>query len=140
MTTIELSTRINAPKERVWNMLWSDAGYRKWTSVFCEGSYAESDWQEGSKIRFLTPTGEGMYGIIQKNVPFEQMIFEHKGEIKNGLEKSKEWAGVKERYHLIEKDGVTELNIVMDATEEFREYFSTTFPKALEVVKQISEQ
>jgi hypothetical protein len=38
------------------------------------------------------------------------------------------------------KKGVTDLNIVMDATEEFKESFSTTFPKALEVVKQISEQ
>ena len=140
MTTINLSIKINAPKERVWDTLWSDAGYRKWTSVFSEGSYAESDWKEGSKIRFLTPSGDGMYGIIQKNVPFEQMVFEHLGEIKNGVEESKEWGGATEGYLLSERDGFTELNVSMAATEEFKEYFSNTFPKALEVVKQLSEQ
>jgi uncharacterized protein YndB with AHSA1/START domain len=101
MTTIDFTVHINAPKEKVWDMLWSDAGYRKWTSVFSEGSYAESDWQEGSKIRFLSPEGGGMYGIIQRKVPYEQMVFEQQGEIKNGLEETREWSGATESYCLV---------------------------------------
>jgi uncharacterized protein YndB with AHSA1/START domain len=139
MAILNFSITINASKEKVWEALWSDAGYRQWTSVFSEGSYAESNWEEGSKIRFLTPKGEGMYGIIQKKVVFEQMVFEHQGEVKNGIEESKDWAGATESYYLKESNGVTELKVQMDATEEFKEYFNDTFPKALEVVKQISE-
>lgn len=140
MTKIEFSIRINAPKEKVWAALWNDASYRKWTSVFSEGSYADSDWEEGSKIKFLTPSGEGMYGIIQKKVPYKQMVFEHQGEIKNGVEESKEWAGATEGYSLTETDGVTELKVQLDTNEEYKDYFNNTFPKALDIVKQISEQ
>ena len=140
MTAIDFSTRINAPKEKVWGNLWSDKGYRKWTAAFTEGSYEESSWEEGSTIRFLTPSGEGMFGIIQKKRPFEEMVFEHQGEIKNGQEEKKEWAGAREGYRLTEVDGITELSVYLDTTEEFINYFSTTFPKALQAVKEISEQ
>jgi len=40
MKKIQFSTEINAPKEKVWNVLWDDATYRKWVSVFSEGSKA----------------------------------------------------------------------------------------------------
>lgn len=140
MVTLNFSININAPKEKVWELLWSDAGYRKWTAVFMEGSYAESDWQEGSKIRFLSPDESGMYSIIRKKIPFEEMVFEHQGEIKNGIEESKDWAGATESYALNENNGVTALNVHVDTTAEFKDYFSDTFPKALQVVKQTSEQ
>jgi hypothetical protein len=52
MKQLHFSTDINAPRETVWNVLWNDATYRDWTSVFAEGSYAVSDWNEGSKIQF----------------------------------------------------------------------------------------
>lgn len=140
MTTIDFSININAQKEKVWEVLWNDSSYRKWTSVFAEGSYAESDWQQGSKIRFLTPKGDGMYSIIQKKVPFESMVFEHQGEIKNGIEEDKNWVGATEAYYLSETNGVTELKVQLNTTEEFKEYLSDTFPKALQAVKELSEQ
>ena len=58
---IQFSIDINAPKEKVWHVLWNDAIYRKWTSVFSEGSKAVSDWKEGSKIHFLNENNYGMY-------------------------------------------------------------------------------
>ena len=36
---IKFFNHINAPKEKVWKVLWDDSSYRKWTSVFMEGSY-----------------------------------------------------------------------------------------------------
>jgi uncharacterized protein YndB with AHSA1/START domain len=140
MKTVEHSIKIDAPKEKVWDNLWSDAGYRKWTAPFSEGSYAESDWQEGSNIKFLSPDGNGMYGIIQKNIPFEQMSFEHQGEIKGGVAEKKEWAGAREQYFLTETNGATELRVTLDVTEEFESFFTETFPKALAIVKETSEQ
>ena len=140
METMNFTININASKEKVWDALWSDANYRKWTAVFSEGSYAETDWEEGSEIRFLSPGGDGMYSIIQKKVPLEQMVFAHQGELKNRKVENKDWAGAKEAYYLQEKNGITELKVQMDATAEFKDYFTNTFPKALAVVKQIAEQ
>ena len=142
MTTLTFATKINAPKEKVWDTLWNDSSYRKWTAAFMEGSYAESDWKEGSKILFLSPKGEGMFGIIQTKVPNEQMTFKHLGEIKNGIEEPKDWRDATESYYLNEINGVTELSVklTMDANSEFEQYFNNTFPKALEILKQISEQ
>ena len=140
MDTLQFSVEIKAPAARVWEMLWNDTSYRKWTSAFMEGSYAESDWNEGSKIKFLAPDGEGMFGIIKEKVPNVQMTFQHYGEIKNGIEEEKNWAGAIESYHLEEKNGTTELTVKLDTDGSLDEYFNKTFPKALGILKQIAEE
>ncbi|MEI9912589.1 MAG: hypothetical protein WDO71_24880 [Bacteroidota bacterium] len=56
MQRINFSISINAPKEKVWQVLWNDSSYRQWTSAFSEGSYVVTDnWKEGTKILFLSP-------------------------------------------------------------------------------------
>ena len=127
-------------KKKVWETLWNDNTYRQWTSVFSEGSYAESDWNEGSKILFLSPKGEGMFSVIDKKIPNEQMTFRHLGEIRNGVEEPKEWANALESYHLKENNGKTELTVALDITDEFAQHFNDIFPKALNVVKEIAEK
>jgi len=141
MATLAFSTKINAPKEKVWETLWNDQSYRKWTTPFMEGSYAESDWNEGSKISFLTPSGDGMFSTIQKKTPPVEMVFKHIGEVKNGVEEIKDWGDASESYHLSETNGTTDLavELKMDDSPEFEKYFTDTFPKALEIIKQLSE-
>ena len=68
---VNFSSLIKASKDKVWNALWDDENYKKWTSVFSEGSHAISDWKEGSKILFLDSNGSGMYSIIAEKVPGE---------------------------------------------------------------------
>ncbi len=80
-----------------------------------------------------------MHRIIETNLPFEQVSFKHKGEIKNGIETSLDWEDSMENYFLNESNGVTELKMDMDIKEEFEKYFIDTFPKAVELIKQISE-
>jgi len=144
MKKLNLSIKINSPKEKVWKVLWDDVSYRKWTGAFSEGSYAVSDWKEGSKILFLSPVGEGMFSMIFKKNPNELMSFKHLGTVKNGEEQpeneeSKKWSGAMENYSLHESNGVTELTVTMDITEEFEQYFKEAFPKALELVKRLAE-
>lgn len=139
MPRLNFNIQINASKEKVWNKLWSDEGYRSWTSVFTQGSYAESDWKEGSEIKFLSPDGSGMYGIIKNKVELVQMKFQHLGEIKNGIKEPKDWAGATEDYTLTENNGITDLKVEMDMTDEFVDYFNNIFPTALLRVKEISE-
>lgn len=141
---MRFSTEINAPKDKVWSVLWNDPTYRKWTSVFTEGSYAQSDWQQGSTIKFLAPDGNGMYSTIEQLVPNGVMSFKHLGVIKGGVEQpvneeTKKWSGAVERYPLEERGAKTLLTVEMDMSEEHRDFFNTTFPKALEKVKELAE-
>jgi|SRR6185369_82599 len=145
MQKINFSTSIDAPKEKVWKTLWEDESYRNWTSVFAEGSYAKTaNWKEGSKVLFLDGKGSGMVSMVAVNRPNEFMSFKHLGIVKDGIEdvtseKVKEWAGALESYKLNGKNEKTELIIEMDITEELKDYFMNTWPKALERVKELSE-
>ncbi len=140
----KFSITIAAPKEKVWKVLWDKDTYSKWTSVFSEGSYAESDWDEGSRVRFLSPEGNGMFSIINKKRENEIMSFKHLGEVKDGKEQpesaiSQKWNGAMETYTLKEINGATDLTVEVDITKEFFEYFNSTFPKALLKVKELAE-
>ena len=145
MKKLQFSTTILAPKEKVWKVLWKDANYRQWTSAFAEGSYAVSDWKEGSRILFLTPEGNGMYSTIARNIPANFMSFKHLGIVKNGEEQpldeeSRKWSGAYENYALFGQGGSTRLMVEIDVLEENVDYFNKTFPKALEIVKEVAEK
>jgi uncharacterized protein YndB with AHSA1/START domain len=140
MNTLSFSIHIDAPRARVWECLWSDAGYRHWTSAFMEGSYAETDWQEGSPVRFLSPGGGGLYSTIETMIPNERMVFLHHGEVKDGIaQPPASWAGARERYFLQDDENGTRVEAELDANEQMAEYFTSTFPKALERLKSYAE-
>jgi hypothetical protein len=144
MEKLEFKTTINAPKEKVWDVLWSADNYSKWTSVFAEGSTAQTDWKEGSKVLFLDGQGKGMVSAIAANKPNEYMSFKHLGIVDKGVEDTtspqvKDWAGAEENYTLIEVNGRTELTVDLDINDTFKDYFENTFPKALEKVKELAE-
>ena len=148
MKHLKFEIDIMAPKEKVWDVLWNDETYRKWTSAFNEGSYAVSDWNEGSEIQFLGPgeNGEGgMFSVIDKKVPAEFMSFKHLGVIKDGValpmdEETKQWTGAMENYHLSERNDLTHLTVDLDTVESHADYFNDMFPKALQIVKELSEK
>lgn len=136
---------IKAPKEKVWNAIWTDENYRKWTSAFCEGSYAKSSWKQGERVHFLTPNGDGMYSELTTLVPNEKMHFTHIGNLKNFEEQpldeeTKAWAGAKENYTLTEQDENTIITVEMDIAEQYWDYFNETFGKGLATIKEIAEK
>ena len=141
MKNLEFSISINAPASKIWKVLWFDTTYRKWTSVYHEGSHAVSDWNEGSKIHFLGPNGNGMFSVIEKSIPNQFMAFKHLGEVVNfeeqpNSEESKLWSGSMETYTLNEVDGVTNLICKTDILEKHLDYFTSITPKALQLVKE----
>jgi hypothetical protein len=139
------SATISASTEKVWRVLLEDATYRQWTSAFQEGSYAETDWKEGSKARFLTPAGDGMVSRIVTHRPQEFLSIQHLGTVKNGVEdingdEAKAWGGAMENYTLRETGGISTLTIEMDVSDAYRQYFEETWPKALSILKKIAER
>lgn len=145
MEKINFSVTINAPKEKVWEVLWDMDAYKAWTTAFYEGSYAKTDnWKEGSKVLFLGPNESGMVSMVAANKPNEYMSFRHLGEVREGVEDTtsenvKVWAGSTENYSLKSEDGTTALSVDMDITKEFKEMFEKMWPKALEKVKALAE-
>ncbi|HSU29274.1 MAG TPA: SRPBCC domain-containing protein [Chitinophagaceae bacterium] len=138
-------TLINAPREKVWKTLWGKNSYPSWTAAFTEGSHVETDWKKGSKAFFLDAKNEGMVSTIAENKPNEFMSIKHLGFVKNGIEdidseESRKWAGALENYKLTTVNGKTELTVEMDITDEYREMFMKTWPRALDRVKELAEK
>lgn len=145
MEKLNFKTVIDASPEKIWEVLWNDDTYRKWTSAFSEGSFAQTDWKQGSKILFLDGNGSGMVSRIAESRPNEYMSFEHLGEVKDGIEDTtsdrvKAWAGAHENYTLKKVNGQTELSIDMDINDEYKDMFVKIWPVALENVKNLSEK
>lgn len=55
---------INAPIQKVWDLLWNQDSYTQWTQFFGKGSHYESDWKVNGKTYFLGASGEGMVATI----------------------------------------------------------------------------
>ena len=94
---------------------------------------------------FLDGKNEGMVSTIAENKPNEFMSIKHLGMVKDGVEdttseKTKEWAGSLENYSLREVKGKTELTVDMDVTDEYKDYFKETWPKALDKLKELAEK
>lgn len=138
--TLKFEETISATPNKVWSVLWADETYRQWTAVFAVGSYAESDWREGSDIRFLNPEGSGMLSVIEKRVENQVMVFKHLKDIINGELKDTTWSGATESYELISENGITRLIVELQSTEGPLAYFKETFPKALIVVKELCQR
>lgn len=145
MTRLTFSTTINAPKALVWRTMLEDATYRQWTSAFAEGSHAVTDWSPGSKALFLGPDGSGMVSRVAEHRPEEYLSLEHLGVVVDGVEDTSsaaagDWAGARENYTLRETgEGVT-LTVETDTTDEHKQYFEETWPKALASLKALSER
>lgn len=145
MKKLHYSQQINATANKVWQVLWSSATYPLWTEPFSPGSHAVSDWQAGSPVQFLNADGNGMHSEIVELNQGNRMVFRHLAEIRNGEVQPHEamapgWHGAVESYQLTEENGVCKLDVELDSTEEYESEMNATFPKALEVLKQLAEQ
>ncbi|MGK6340691.1 SRPBCC domain-containing protein [Chryseobacterium sp. DT-3] len=139
MQKLFFEIKIDAPPEKVWDVLWSDMTYRQWTTAFTEGSFYMGTFEEGSIIKFFDPNNNGMYSRVEKNIPNKEMKFLHLGEIYDGVEAEQDWGEAIEGYILEETPTGTILKIEIQTPEEFKDFFEEKFPNALGIVKNLSE-
>jgi uncharacterized protein YndB with AHSA1/START domain len=147
---MQFEITINAPRKRVWEILWGKETYPVWTKAFSEDSQVETDWKKGSKALFHDGKNNGMVSRIAENIPAQFMSIEHLGMVRDGVEdyeseEVKRWAGAKENYTLTGTGDKTLLRIdmEMDESEENREMikmFEGMWPKALNNIKSMAEQ
>jgi uncharacterized protein YndB with AHSA1/START domain len=144
----QFSITINAPRKKVWETLWGETTYTKWTAPFCEGSKAVTDWQEGSKVLFADREDRGMIAVIARSIPYEHMSFKMLGELIDGVEdytsdNAKKIAGGFENYTLTPDGDKTQLVIELTGTnmdKGIMDYLMAAWPKALITLKSIAEE
>lgn len=143
------STKIKANKEKVFRTMLDPDSYPRWTSEFSPGSYYEGNWEEGSKIKFLTMNDQGKTsGIVSKideNIPNKSVTIVHMGFVEDEQEvyegkELEEWKGALEKYNFWENSGETLVQVFNHVGDTYRDYFIKTWPKALAKLKQICEE
>ncbi|MEP0861993.1 MAG: SRPBCC domain-containing protein [Ignavibacterium sp.] len=147
----EFIIEINAPVNVVFKTmlgLENKKTYEDWTAEFNPTSTYEGKWKEGEEIRFIGTDENGKKGgmiskvaelISNKLVSIQHIgILDGESIITSGPQ-VESWKGAFENYYLEEKNGKTLLTVKTDITEEFREYFENTWPKALHKLKEICE-
>lgn len=148
MEKMTFEIEINAPVTFVYDYmlgLTNKETYSVWTSVFNPTSFMEGSWEKGSKIYFVgtdeNGKKSGMVSKIIENIPNKLVEILHYGfldgdnEITSG-EQVEKWSGGTEVYRYEENDGVTLVTVTMDVVDDYKEFFATMYPKALEKLKK----
>lgn len=148
MERLQFKIDINADKAKVYQTMIGKDTFKQWTAVFNPSSDFEGSWETGGKILFIgyneDGKREGMVGIIEKNNPDEFVSIQYIGlvdgdkEITEGVE-IENWAGMYENYSFTEENGVTILTVDIDMNDEMKEYFQSTYPQALNKLKEMCE-
>lgn len=149
MKTLHFTTTIKAPVEKVWNTMLGDATYREWAATFMPGSHYVGTWEKGSKIQFLGPdpkTGDlaGMTSKIADSKLHKFVSIKHLGLVSGGVEdttseEAKQWVGF-ETYNFRDRGEETEVAVEVETKDDFAQYMNEAWPKALAVLKEITEK
>lgn len=142
MKEIQFQIEIHASKDKVWDTLWRDETFRNWASVIDPETYMVGELKEGSEVQFISAQGGyGVTSLVEKLIPDEFLLLRHQADTQdNGeREREKEWTGGTESYTLTEVAGVTTLTVAFDIPSTQKEYFESTYPKALARIKELAE-
>ena len=152
MIKLQYKVSINAPVTRVYDFMLginSKSTYEQWTSLFNPTSTYEGIWDKGNKILFIgvDEKGEkgGMVSRIAENNSNQFVSIQHYGLVKGNEEitegpEVEKWANGFENYTFEENNGITEVTVDLDTTEDFVDYMNDKFPKALDKLKELCEK
>ena len=152
MKKLQYKVTINAPASKVYDAMLgiSDKStYEQWTASFNPTSSYEGSWTKGSKMLFVgvDEKGEkgGMVSEVADVVPNQFVSIRHYGLVKGNEEITsgpdvEKWANGHENYTFEENNGSTTVTVDLDTTEDFVDYMNDNYPKALGILKEISEK
>lgn len=148
MKKLSYKIDIKAPVSKVYETMLGKETYKQWTYEFNPTSDFEGSWNKGDKMYFtgIDENGKkgGMIAEIAENIPNKLVSIRHYGildgdqEITSGSQ-VENWAGAFENYSFGENDDITTLTVEVDTNEEYIDYFDKTWPKALDKLKDLSE-
>jgi hypothetical protein len=141
---LQFTTTIHAAPAVVWRHVTAPDSYRHWTSAFAEGSHFEGSWEQGSAIRFLSPSGDGMLSEIAECRRGEYVSIRHLGFIAKGIEDTtcdavRAWAPAYENYTFVAVPEGARMVVDQDVPGEWEAHMNQAWPKALERLKGLCE-
>lgn len=137
--TIDQQIEINAPAEKVWQVLWNKDYYEKWAAAFTPGSHYIGDLKQGGRIKFLDPHNNGMESDVASLTKNREVTFHHLHELEAGKE-GKSLGNMQEKYSLNEQDGITTLSLTSDMPDEYFSEMDASTTKALQTIKELAEE
>lgn len=140
MKLLEYTIQINATPEKVWDVLFTQDNYKKWASAMNEGTYFEGTWEEGTIMKFLDPKNNGMYNLVEKNIPNKQLSMKHLGWILEGELSPQDWEDSTLDYILEPNENGTLLIGKVNSLDEFVDFFNSKYPKNFENIKNLAEE
>ena len=145
METLTYEIRINAPIQKVWDLLWQPETYSVWTQFFMPDSQLKTDWKIGGKTYFTDKAGDGMVSTIESLKEPTEVVFKHLGTVKDGVEdieskEVKEWSGAEEKYFLRAIDeNTTQVRVVTHIDGEHQECMNNGFNQGFAMLKNLAE-
>ena len=151
MKKIQFNVRINVPAKKVYDVMLgisNKSTYEQWTAMFNPTSSYEGSWNKGSKMLFIGTDGEGEKGGLVSEIfdinPYHFVSIRHYGLVKANVEitdgpEVEKWANGFENYTFEENNGTTTVTVDLDTTEDFLDYMTQTYPKALDKLKKMCE-
>ncbi len=153
MEKLHFAIVIDAPKEKVWDVMLGKDTYPQWADVFMPDTYFEGDWNEGSKIQFLAPNEAGKTSgaifRVKESKPYEFTSIENIGMVKDGKEDTSSeeatmYAGALESYTFKDVDGKTEVQVdltpIMDIPDDYKDMYKGMWHNALQKLKELAEK
>jgi len=142
--TIKKSITIKAPKENVWRVLVTPKTFAVWGSEFSPNSAMKGEWKHGGSVSYFDDTGMGLTGKVIEFVLYDLVSVEYTvilRDFKPAPDLDEGWIGCKETYQLIEKDGVTQLDISTEVpTKEYYDQLDKLWDKVLSKIKELAEK
>lgn len=138
---MQFSVQINATKEKVWDTLWQDETLRQWAGIIDPGTHLVGDLKLGNQIQFISGNGYGVSSLVKQLTKNEFLLLHHNADTQDEGKNTRDnqWTGGSESYQLTEQNHTTKLTITFDVPPELEDYFQTTYPKALQKIKSLSE-
>lgn len=142
------SVEIDAPVDIVFTRMIDKDYYEKWTKAFNETSTFRGTWQEGEKILFVGCDKDGneggMVSLINQMITNSYISICHLGEYRDGKEilegeNISSWKGMLENYAFEQTESGCNVLISLETMDGFKEYFDSTWPNALQILKEICE-
>ncbi|WHF52856.1 SRPBCC domain-containing protein [Chryseobacterium gotjawalense] len=146
METLDYEIHINAPIQKVWDLLWNPETYPIWTQFFAPDSQMKSDWKVGGKTYFTNQKGEGMVSTIESLDEPNEVVFKHLGIVKDGVEDTytkdvKDWSGAEEKYFLRAVDeNMTQLRASLHTSNENEDLMNKGFKEGFAMLKKLAEK
>ncbi|QNL48112.1 SRPBCC domain-containing protein [Olivibacter sp. SDN3] len=137
--TIDQQININAPAEKVWQVLWGKDTYKKWAAAYMPGSSYTGDLKQGGRVKFLDPDNNGMESEVASLTENREITFHHLHELQAGNE-GQSLGNLREKYTLEEQDDVTTLSLISDMPEEYFKEMDAATKKALQTIKELAEE